>query len=59
MPVTLVAITQQTPEPHAPSHAGLETGEITAEGEDYQAAVDSLDAQVPEGWRMISIRRVD
>ena len=59
MPVSLVAITQQTPEPHTPSHSHLETGELTAQGDDYDTALSGLDAQVPEGWRLISIRRVD
>lgn len=59
MPISLVAITQQTPEPHAPSHKALETGEITAEGDDYDAAREALDAQLADGWQLISIRRVD
>lgn len=59
MPVSLIAVTQQIPEPHSPSHTGLETGELRAEGEQYQDALDSLDDQLPEGWRLISIRRVD
>lgn len=32
-----------------------EKREIRAEGEDYEAARDALQAQVPEGWRLQSI----
>lgn len=59
MTVTLIAITQQTPAPHTRDHSGLETGELTAEGDSYETALAGLDAQVPDGWRLISIRRVD
>lgn len=32
-----------------------EVQEIRAEGDDYEAAKEALEAQVPEGWRLISV----
>ncbi len=34
----------------------VETKEVRVEGDDYETAKDALVAQVPEGWRLISIR---
>jgi len=33
----------------------VETKSIRADGETYEDAREALDAQVPEGWRLISI----
>ncbi|HEX9086514.1 MAG TPA: hypothetical protein VF867_03210 [Arthrobacter sp.] len=33
----------------------VEKKSIRAEGDDYEDAREALDAQVPEGWRLISI----
>lgn len=31
--------------------------ELTAEGESYEAGVAALRARVPEGWRIMNLRR--
>ncbi len=59
MPVTLVAHIEQTPEPHTASHSHLQKSELTAEGDNYDSARDRLRDQLPNGWQLISIRRVD
>lgn len=33
----------------------IETRELEAEGEDYVAARQALEAQVPEGWLLLSV----
>jgi len=33
----------------------MEIREIQAEGEDYAAAREALQAQVPEGWQLLSV----
>lgn len=56
MTVELKATIGQKP----PDHKGgykLDTAEISAEGDDYAAAKELLEEQVPAGWRMLSIGR--
>lgn len=33
----------------------IETRELQAEGENYAAAREALEAQVPEGWLLLSV----
>ena len=33
----------------------IETRELEAEGEDYAAAREALEAQVPEGWLLLQV----
>ena len=43
-----------------PDHTGkhdLETGEISAEGETYEIAIERLRDKVPAGWQMLGIAR--
>lgn len=66
---TVIACIQQIPqgEAHsdAPSEAEgapvggevLDVQEISATGEDYLSAVDAVHAQVPDGWRVLFVRR--
>ncbi len=54
-PVTLLAMTQQIPEPGAKSHDGLGLDEVTATAPTYDEAYAAL--QVPDGHRLISVRR--
>lgn len=54
--VTLLAMTQQIPEPGAKSHDGLGIRfDITATAPTYDEAYNAL--QVPDGHRLISVRR--
>ena len=56
--LTLIATVQETP----PDHKGgydLATDEITAEAETYAGAREQVDRMVPEGWRVIAVRRTD
>lgn len=56
MTVELKATIRQTPPDHKGGHQ-LDTAEISAEGDDYGAAKQLLEDQVPDGWQMISIGR--
>lgn len=51
----LKATIRTKPEPHAKDRDGLETREISAEGDGYDAAYAGLEAQVPEGWGMLYV----
>ena len=42
-----------------PGGYDLATDEITAEAETYAAAREQIDRRVPEGWRVIAVRRTD
>ena len=47
-------------EPIPPNHSGnepREVRELSVEAKSYEAGRAELFAQVPEGWRMVSIRR--
>lgn len=35
----------------------LETAEISAEAETYEAAFEALRAQVPDGWQLLGVSR--
>lgn len=53
--LTLTAAVQQTP----PDHRGgydLARDRIVVEAGDYDEALDAATRQVPEGWRIISLR---
>lgn len=55
-PVTLLAMTQQIPEPGAKSHADLPIDfDVTATAETYDDAYAAL--PIPDGHRLISVRR--
>ena len=53
--VTILAMTQQIPEPGAKSHDGLSLDEVTATAPTYDDAYAAL--KVPDGHRLISVRR--
>lgn len=53
--VTLLAMTQQIPEPGARSHDGLGLDEVTATAGTYDDAYAAL--PIPDGHRLISVRR--
>ena len=53
--VTLLAMTQQIPEPGAKSHDGLGLDEVTATAPTYGEAYNAL--PIPDGHRLISVRR--
>lgn len=53
----LTAATQQIPAPGARTDVDMPRSEITAEGDDYDTAVGRLRDQLPDGWRMLFIRR--
>lgn len=53
--VTLLAMTQQIPEPGTKSHDGLGLDEVTATAGTYDEAYSAL--EVPAGHRLISVRR--
>lgn len=54
-PVTLLAMTQQIPEPGARTRDGLGLDEVTATADTYDAADAAL--PIPDGHRLISVRR--
>lgn len=48
---------QQTPEDGAKSDTGLPLDDIRAEADTYDDAHQALTASIPDGWRLIAIRR--
>lgn len=59
MTVTLTAWTRQAPEPGTRDHTGLPTNEITATADTYDAAMEALRIQLPAGWQLLSVRRIE
>lgn len=56
--VVLNSKIRQIPPDHTGKHNDdLEVGEISAEGDTYEEAIELLRAQVPEGWQMLGIGR--
>jgi len=56
--VVLNSKIRQIPPDHTGKHNDdLEVGEISAEGETYEIAIERLRAKVPEGWQMLGIGR--
>lgn len=55
--VILTATIRTRPETGAKNVDGLEMDVITATADDYDVAKAELEARVPEGWQMLSIRR--
>jgi len=52
--VTLTATIQRKPEKYG-ADPDPETRRITADGNDYDTAKTALEAQLPDGWRMLWI----
>ena len=48
---------QQTPAPDATSDTDMPLDELTAEAADYDTAYTQLEQQLPDGWRLIAVRR--
>lgn len=54
--VILHGTIQQTPAPGATSDTDIPLDELTAEAADYDTAYTQLEQQLPDGWRLISVR---
>lgn len=55
--MTLTADIQKTPPPGARSDLDQPTDVITGEGPDYDAAHADVLANLPTGWRVLSLQR--
>jgi hypothetical protein len=55
--MTLQALVQEKPADHADTRP-LESREITVEGASYDECRAAVDAQLPEGWRVLWVRTV-
>lgn len=53
----LTATIQQRPEPGARSDSDMPIDTITGTGEDYDAAHADVLANLPAGWRVLSLQR--
>jgi hypothetical protein len=63
---TVIACIQQVPRGDAENPSGDDTStgylpmqELSATGDDYLAAVDAVESQVPDGWRVLYVRAED
>lgn len=59
MSTTVIACIQQVPSGdgvEAADDPALEVKDISATAEDYLSAVDAVESQVPEGWRVLYVR---
>lgn len=54
----LHGVIQQTPAPGATSDTDMPLDELTAEADDYDTAYTRLEQQLPDGWRLIAVRRL-
>jgi hypothetical protein len=54
--VNVIAMIEPIPEDQSGNSPG-HIEEITVEEETYEAGREALTAKVPEGWRMVNIRR--
>lgn len=50
-------ITLEAPTERISDDAGPENSRLVTEGDTYEAARAALDAALPEGWRLVSVRR--
>ncbi len=48
---------QQTPAPGATSDTDMPLDELTIEADDYDQTYAQLEQQLPDGWRLIAVRR--
>lgn len=48
---------QQTPAAGTTSDTDMPLDELTTEAADYDQAYAQLEQQLPEGWRLIAVRR--
>ncbi len=55
--VILHGTIQQTPASGAASDVDMPLDELTAEAADYDQAYTELEQRLPEGWRLIAVRR--
>ena len=56
--VILHGVIQQTPAPGATSDVDMPLNELTAEAADYDQAYARLEQQLPDGWRLIPVRKL-
>lgn len=55
--VILHGVIQQTPAAGATSDVDMPLDELTADAADYDQAYAQLEQQLPDGWRLIAVRR--
>lgn len=54
----LIAMIETVPADRS-GHPDRRTDEISVQTQDYDAGYDQLCSQIPEGWRMVHVRRDD
>ncbi|WP_213283472.1 hypothetical protein [Cellulomonas hominis] len=55
--IELLALAETTPPDHTGVHPERQTTQLEAKGDTYDAALQALHAQVPDGYRLVHVRR--